>query len=339
MDTLDTVYFMTPGTKVRLDHDALLVDVPDNPTTHRVPLLRVESIVAASGVWLNPETLRKCADLGIHVTWITQNGKLVASITGQETGRGELRLAQYRAHENPEHRIELGRRFVAGKLQNYRQLLLRAARDATGGRQDTLRRVAGSHAAAIESLPSATSLTEVMGIEGRAAREVFSNANLLYVRGAPCGRSTRPPLDPVNCYLSMGYALLRSSVHAGCVHAGLDPMIGYLHGVRGTKPALALDLMEELRALLVDRLVISLVNRGQLVGERDTRTLPGGAVEFTPEGRRRFMEAWAEARRRTWTHAALARQVTAAELPIIQSRLLARHLREPEFPYLPWSLT
>lgn len=338
MDVLDVVYFMTPGTRILLDHDALLVEVPGCQGKTRVPLLRVESIVATGGVWLSPETMRRCVDLGIHVTWISQNGKLIASIAGQQGGRGELRLAQCRAHDNIDQRLELCRLFVAGKLQNCRQVLLRAARDASGKRQVDLRQAATAHASALESLPHAMSITEVLGIEGRAARVYFESSPHLYLRGAPVGRTRRPPTDPVNCYLSMGYALLRSAVHAACVHSGLDPYIGFLHGVRGTKPALALDLMEEFRPLLVDRLVMSLVNRGQLVGDRDTRTLPGGAVEFTTEGRGRFMVSWAESRAKVWRHGGLNRSVSAAELPILQARQLARHLREPEFPYRPWSL-
>ncbi len=135
----------------------------------------------------------------------------------------------------------------------------------------------------------------------------------------------------------MGYGLLRSAVHAALVHVGLDPMIGFMHGVRGTKPSLALDLMEEMRAPLVDRLVATMVNRGQLTDAKHTRELPGGAREFTHDGLLVFLDAWAQSRQREWPHRALARKVPAAQVPIIQARLLARHLREPDFPYQPWS--
>ena len=145
-------------------------------------------------------------------------------------------------------------------------------------------------------------------------------------------------MDPVNCYLSMGYALLRTATHAALGNVGLDPMIGFMHGVRGTKPSLALDLMEEMRALLVDRLVATLVNRGQLDASKHTRQLPGGGFEFTPDGRREFLEHWASARQRSWPHKGLGRSIPAAEIPIIQARLLARHLREPSFAYQPWAV-
>lgn len=336
MDQLDTIYLTTPGTFVGIEHEAFTVRLPDDQTWHRVPSLRVESIVAWRGVTLSPDAMDRCVRLGISVTWITQNGRFVASLAGAEQGRAALRLAQCRAYDDPEHRLALARAFTAGKLQNYRRLVLGVARDATGARQQELRLLAVRHAEAVAQLPRAQSLTEVLGIEGRAARRYFDAAPLIFTAEQPKGRTRRPPMDPVNCYLSMGYGLLRSSVHAACVHAGLDPLIGYVHGIRGTKPALALDLMEEMRALLVDRLVASLVNRGQLVSSRHTRQLPGGSYEFTSDGLRVFMDAWAQSRGRTWHHGALSRDVTAAELPFVQARLLARHLREPEFAYTPW---
>ena len=336
---MDTVYVTRPGTRLLLEQNALLVALPDYERKHRVPMLRVESIVAWGGVYISPDVMRRAADLGIHITWITQNGKLIATVTGNETGGGELRLSQYRAHEDADHRIDLARAFVQGKIHNYRTLLLRAGRDATGPRQRELRHIATRQALALEQLSTAQSLTEVLGIEGRAARDYFQSAHLVFTKVAPQGRTRRPPMDPVNCCLSMGYALLRNSTHSALAHVGLDPMIGYLHGVRGTKPSLALDLMEEMRPLLVDRLVASLLNRGQVSPDRHMRQLPGGSYEFTPDGLTVFINFWAESRTREWQHPVLGRAIPASNIPLVQARLLARHLREPDFAYQPWTTT
>jgi len=338
MDVLDTLYVSTPGTSLHLESDAIRLVHPDRPGRQIVPMLRLESIVLWGGVSVSSEVMRHCADLGIHLTWISQNGRLIASVAGDEPGRGELRLAQYRAYDDLDHRLALTRLFLAGKLQGYRQLLLRAARDAEPRRQARLRDVAKVHADAIGSLATASSMTECLGLEGQAARAYFSAAELVFTKATVSGRTRRPPMDATNCYLSMGYGLLRTSVHAALVHVGLDPMIGFMHGVRGTKPSLALDVMEEMRGLLVDRLVATLVNRGQLVAERHTRQLPGGAVEFTDEGRMAFLSHWAESRQRSWPHKAVGRTMTAAEIPFMQARLLARHLREPSFSYQPWEV-
>lgn len=132
--------------------------------------------------------------------------------------------------------------------------------------------------------------------------------------------------------------MLRIAVHGALEQVGLDPYLGYLHGVRPGKPALALDMMEELRPLLVDRLVITLVNRGQLA-PKHTQTLPGGAVQLTDEGRRFFLEQWTTARERPWHHHGLDREVPAGLLALVQARLLARHLRGASDAYLPWTVS
>ena len=334
MDLGDTVFASTPGTLLRLEGDALRVILPNSPGRHLVPLHRVESIVLWHGVDASSDVLKWCIRHGVHVTWITQNGRLHASVTGQEPGRPELHLAQYRAYDDSEHRLALARSMTAGKLQNYRQLLLRSARDATGVRQSHLREVAARHAVGIERLLTATTLTEVLGIEGRAARDYFGALHLV-INGARPVRARRPPTDPVNCYLSAGYGLLRSSVHSAIVHVGLDPCIGFLHGVRGPKPSLALDLMEEMRALMVDRLVATLFNRGQ-VKDLYWREVAGGATLLTDAGWKHLLRAWVESRQRPWPHQFLGRKVPAAEIPFVQARALARHLREPQHTYSPW---
>ena len=336
MDTLDTVYVATPGTSLHLDGDAMRVVHPERPGRHLVPLLRVESLVLWRGVHVSADLLHRCAAWGIHVTWITQNGRLCASITGHEPGRPDLRLAQFRAHEDPQRRLSIARVIVAAKIQNYRQLLLRAGRNAVGDRQRRIRRVADAHAQCLPRLAAATSLTEVLGLEGRAARAYFSGLDALS-SDAPTVRSRRPPQDPFNCYLSATYSLLRSSVHTALVHVGFDPFVGYIHGIRANQPSLALDLMEEMRALIVDRLVLTLFNRGQ-IKDSYLRSAQGGAVLLTDEGWKHLLAAWVDARQRVWPHKGLGHEVTAAELPIRQARALARHLREPDWPYQPWTV-
>uniref|UniRef100_UPI0012EA42D4 CRISPR-associated endonuclease Cas1 n=1 Tax=Actinokineospora pegani TaxID=2654637 RepID=UPI0012EA42D4 len=227
--------------------------------------------------------------------------------------------------------------FVAGKLHNYRQRLLRAARDNTRTRQTRLRDTTEHHATALTRLEHTRGLDEFLGIEGNATREYFQALDHLAPGTAP-GRSRRPPTDPVNCLLSFGYGMLRVAVHGALEHVGLDPYLDYLHGIRPAKPALALDLMEELRPLLVDHLVLTLHNRGQLL-PRHTEQLPGGAVHLTDHGRKFFLEHWSTARERTWHHATLDRDIPAALLPLIQARLLARHLRGDTDTYQPWTLT
>ncbi|SES36482.1 type I-C CRISPR-associated endonuclease Cas1c [Actinokineospora terrae] len=336
-ELLRTLYATTPGTSLHLDGDTVRVVHPERPGRHLLPLVRLDHIVAWNGVTLTDDLLHRCAADNRSVTWITRNGRFLARTSGPTTGNPHLRMAQYRAHDNAEHRLRIAKSFVAGKLHNYRQLLLRAARDTTGTRQSRVRDIAEHHATALTQLHDAQRLDEVLGIEGNAARAYFQALDQL-APGATPGRTRRPPTDPVNCLLSFGYAMLRVAVHGALEQVGLDPYLGYLHGIRPAKPALALDLMEELRPLLVDRLVLTMVNRGQLLA-RHTEELPGGAVHLTDEGRKVFLEQWSSARERTWRHAGLDRDIPAALLPLVQARLLARHLRGTADAYLPWTLT
>ncbi len=304
-ELLSTLYATTPGTSLHLDGDALRLVHPQSAGRHLLPLSRIDHIVAWNGVDLTDDLLHRCAADGRSVTWVTRNGRFLGRISGPQSGNPMLRLAQFRAYEDSRRRLGLARALVAGKLHNYRQLLLRAARDAAAARQDRLRELAARHAEALVELATAPSLTVVLGIEGQAARGYFRGLDILSP-GVGSGRTRRPALDPVNCLLSFGYGMLRVGVHGALEQVGLDPYLGYLHGVRSGKPALALDLMEEFRPLLVDRLVLTMFNRGQ-VKSRHTTTLPGGAVELTDDGRRMFLEGWTEARERTWRHAALDR--------------------------------
>ncbi|MFX0581133.1 CRISPR-associated endonuclease Cas1 [Nocardia nepalensis] len=336
-ELLKTLFVTTPGTSLHLDGDALRVYHPDKPGRHLLPLIRIDDIVAFNGVTVTDDLLHRCAADGRAVTWVTRNGKFLARVAGPLTGNPQLRLQQVRAHDDPTHRLALAKAMVAGKLHNYRQLLLRAARDLTGSRQSALRDIAGRHETALTALGQASDLNQVLGIEGRAARDYFQSFPSIAPTTQP-GRRKRPPTDVANCLLSFGYGMLRASVHGALEQVCLDPYVGYLHGIRPAKPALALDLMEEFRPLMVDRLVLTLINRDQ-VAKHHTLTLPGGEVQLTDEGRRFFLEQWSLARERLWPHAYLDRDIPAGLLPLIQARLLSRHLRGDTATYFPWTVT
>ncbi|MEU1525526.1 CRISPR-associated endonuclease Cas1 [Nocardia rhamnosiphila] len=335
-ELLKTLYVSTPGTSLHLDGDALRLYHPDKPGRHLLPLIRIDHIVVFNGVTVTDDLMHRCAADTRSVTYLTRNGKLLARVNGPVTGNPHLRIQQVRAHDNPIHALVLAKSMVAGKLHNYRQLLLRAARDLDGQRRTTLRATADSHAAALTSLRDTTTLDETRGVEGRAARDYFQALPSL-IPGTGPGRSKRPATDPANCLLSFGYGMLRAAVHGALEQVGLDPCIGYLHGIRPAKPALALDLMEEMRPLLVDRLVMTLLNRVQ-IKPAHTEQLPGGQYQLTDDGRKLFLEQWSLARERSWPHSYLDREIPAALIPLVQARLLARHLRGDTETYTPWTV-
>jgi CRISPR-associated protein Cas1 len=343
VELLNTLYASTPGTSLHLEGDTVRIYQADTQTgapRRLLPLARIDHIVAFGGVTVTDDLLQRCAADRRSVTWMTGNGKITARVEGPTAGNPHLRVAQHDAYRAHDHRLRLGKAFIAGKLHNARQVLLRAGRDATGNRQTALRETAEHHAAALPALRDATTLDVAMGIEGNAARGYVTawrhllspNASI----SAPPGRASRPPTDPLNATLSFGYTMLRIAVHGALEHVGLDAHIGYLHGIRSGKPALALDLMEEFRSLLVDRLVFSTFNQRQLT-DNDFTTTPGGGCQLTDDGRRTFLKIWSDARAKPWRHSLLNYDAPAAVIPLLQARVLARHLRGDLATYVPWS--
>ena len=334
----NTLYVMTPGSSLHLDHDAVRVFHPEGGAK-RLPLIRIDHVVAFGGVSISDDFMHHCAADQRSVTWLSGNGRFRARVIGPQAGNPLLRVAQHDVLRDADRRLGVARAFVAGKLQNTRQILLRAAADAQGARQEKLRTTSSAIAADLTSVPAAENLNVLLGIEGQAAKRYVGAWRHLIVAHsqvpAPTHRVSRPPTDPVNAALSFGYGMLRVAVHGALEHVGLDPYIGYLHGIRPGKPALALDLMEEMRHLLVDRMVFSAFNRRQLTPQH-FKQHPGGGCELTEDGRRAYLTLWSEARAREWSHRQLGRPLPAAVLPIIQARLLARHLRGDTARYSPW---
>ncbi|GAA2817207.1 CRISPR-associated endonuclease Cas1 [Saccharopolyspora taberi] len=333
-ELLRTLFVTTPGTSLHLEGDTVRIYHPERPGRHVLPLVRIEQLVVWKGVDVSNDLLLRCTEDARGVTWLSRNGRFLGRMGGAQTGNPLVRLEQTRAYDDPDRRLGIAQAIVAGKLHNYRQLLLRIARDATGPRQTDIRALADQHAEALTAVAASSSLTELLGIEGMAARSYFQAMPLL-APGVPPGRTRRPPQDPFNCVLSFGYGMLRVAVVGALEHVGLDPYIGYLHGVRSGKPSLALDLMEELRPLLVDRFVLTLFNRKRILPSH-TRSDPAGGIALTEDGRAFVLGEWSKAREREWKHTGLDRDVPAGLLPVVQARLFARYLRGDQPAYTPW---
>jgi CRISPR-associated endonuclease Cas1 subtype I-C len=340
-ELLHTLYVQTLGTSLHLDADTVRVYHPDQPGRRILPLVRIDHVVLFAGVTISDELLLRCADDGRSVTWLTGAGRFRARVSGPTIGNPLLRKAQHDAAGSIEHRLILARAFIAGKIHNARQVLLRAARDSTNERQTALRASADLHSERLALLPGARTTDEVLGIEGVAARDYFAALPHLVTatkEWGAVGRTKRPPTDPVNCLLSFLYGMLRVAVHGALEQVGLDPYIGFLHGVRPGKPSLALDMMEEFRPLLADRLAFTMLNRRELTRE-DFDKLPNGAYRLTDVARKTVLNAWQTSRQRSWPHAQLKRDVPGALIPLVQARLLARHLRGDIDSYQPWTVT
>ncbi|SDQ60874.1 type I-C CRISPR-associated endonuclease Cas1c [Thermostaphylospora chromogena] len=339
-ELLNTLYVQTQGASLHLDHDSLKVVIPEAPK-RTLPLRRLDGIVVYGHVTVSGELLTRCADDGRPVVWMSLSGRFLGRVDGPTRGNVLLRHAQHLAHADPKIRLSIARACVAGKLQNCRQVLLRAARDATTDTQTALRALVEDLEGLLERIPDTADLEELLGWEGHAAQLYFQGLALM-LRADPdipafTNRNRRPPTDPVNALLSFLYSLTRTLVHGAAEQVGLDPYLGFLHGLRPGKPALALDLMEEFRPIYADRLALNLLNRKQLRAEH-FETLPGGAVQLTQEGRHLLLTEWQGWKNKEWLHKLLGRKVPASLLPVVQARLLARHLRGELPTYVPWTV-
>lgn len=336
-EALNTLFVQTPGASLSLDHDSVLVTADGNRT--RLPLQRLDAIVLIGPVSASSELISRCAADGRPITSLSSTGRFRYRIEGPIGGNVLLRQAQHDTHRNPKLRARLAATIAAGKIKNSRRVLLSAARNSPD--VDTARVLRDTAEAVTRQLPELATidnLDTIRGIEGRAARTYFAGLQTAIRQpetAAGQGRTRRPPLDPLNALLSFGYGLLRLRCVGALESVGLDPQVGFLHGIRPGRPSLALDLMEELRPNFVDRLVLSTLNLRQLQ-PRHFEAEFGGGIRLTDHGRRQFLELWQQHQGRPVKHPLLHTKVETALVPLIQAKLLARHLRGDLPVYLPY---
>lgn len=337
---LNTLFVMTPNAYLRLEGETLCVEV-EREKRLQVPLHHIGSVVTFGDVMLTPALLHRCAEDGRCVVLLNRNGEFKARVEGPVSGNILLRQAQYAAAGNPTVSLTFARACIAGKLHNSRQLLLRGARDSHSEQDaDALRQIAQTLANHIRKLPDVSDLDTLRGLEGDSARLYFSAISYLTrpdqrILFSFEHRSRRPPLDRFNSLISFLYTLLLHDCRSALEGVGLDPQLGFLHAVRPGRPALALDLLEEFRSIIADRLALTLINRGQLT-ERDFEPRVGGAVYLNEQGRKTVIAAYQQRKQEELKHPLLDQTVPIGLLPHVQARLFARTLRGDMESYLPF---
>jgi len=338
---LNTLFVFTQGAYLRKDSETVVVRV-ERQNRLRLPLLNLGSIVCFGRVAVSPPLLGACAQKGIAVTFMTEHGRFLAAVNGFTPGNVLLRREQYRRADDLTASAEIARACIIGKLANYRTVLRRAVRDQTvGPATERLERVAVRLDMTLKCLSPTLNLDQLRGVEGDATSEYFSVFNDLIVAQKEgfvfSGRNRRPPMDPVNAMLSFGYAMLSNDLRSACEASGLDAAVGFLHRDRPGRPSLALDLIEEFRPVLVDRLVLSLINRQQ-VKPSGFQVDPGGGVRMDEATRKEIVAAYQKRKQEEITHPFLGEKMTLGLVPHIQARLLARHLRgdSDAYPSFAW---
>ena len=337
---LNTLYVMTPNAYVHLENDTLRIDV-ERIKKLQVPLHHLGSVVCFGNIMLSPALMHRCADEGISLVLLDGNGRFKARLEGPVSGNVLLRQAQHDKTSDGNFSLDAAKSFIAGKLRNSRQVLMRGAREAKDNAdRQVLENAAGTLAGSIGNLSHAPDLDSIRGMEGDAAKIYFSALTSLVRWDARddfsmAGRTRRPPRDRFNALISFIYSMVMNDCRSALESVGLDPQLGFLHAVRPGRAALALDLMEEFRAVLADRLALTLINRGQ-ISSTDFAEREGGAVLLDGEARRAVVVAYQERKQEEITHPLLKMRMTIGLLPQIQARLMARTIRGEMEIYIPF---
>ncbi len=327
---LNTLYVTTQGAYLARDGETVDVRV-EHATKLRVPVHTLGSVVCFGQVSCSPPLMGLCAERGVSVAFLSEHGRFLARVQGPVSGNVLLRRQQYRQADHPTWPAETAGAIVTAKIANSRTVLLRAAREGESGDESReLESATRRLARLLEDLQKPMALDSVRGVEGDAARTYFGVFDHLIVASKDAffmkQRSRRPPLDNLNALLSFLYTLLVHDVVGALESAGLDPAVGYLHRDRPGRPSLALDLMEELRPVLADRLALSLINRKQVRGAGFRKT-ESGAVTMDDDTRKEVLVAYQKRKQDELQHPFLGENVMFGLVPHIQASLFARCLR------------
>lgn len=327
---LNTLFVTTQGAYLSKEGETVAVRV-ENETRMQLPIHTIGSIVCFGQVSCSPYLMGFCAEKGVTLTFLTEYGRFLAEVRGPVSGNVLLRREQYRWADDPACSANMARSTIIAKIANSRTVLQRALRDHSDKMDEAeVRRIIGYLGHRMEACSREQELDGIRGIEGEAAAAYFSVFDNLIVAQKEnfffAERSRRPPLDNVNCLLSFLYTLLVHDAESALETVGLDPAVGFLHRDRPGRPSLALDLVEEFRPFVADRLALSLINLKQ-VQDKGFKRSESGAVLMDDSTRKTVLVAYQDRKREEITHPFLEEKVTVGLLMHMQATLLARHLR------------
>ena len=327
---LNTLYVTSENSYLALDGENIVV-YDEQKEVGRLPLHNLEGIVSFGYRGTSPALMGACAERNISLCYLTPQGKFLARVTGRVRGNVVLREQQYRSCKDEATGLEVAKNCISGKVYNARWVLERAIRDH--GMQIDVDRVKNASLqlkSSLELIQKAESKDQLRGYEGEAASIYFGVFNELILQQKKNftfqGRNKRPPLDNVNAMLSFVYTLLTNQIAAALEVVGLDPYVGYLHTDRPGRVSLALDLIEEFRAVYADRFVLSLINK-KIVNKKNFTRKENGAVLMDDDLRRKLLTEWQNKKKEIITHPFLKEKIEWGMVPYVQAMLLARYLR------------
>ena len=319
-DDLGILYLITPGTRLGKSGEALKITVPYEPD-HLIPTKDVAHVCIYGNSQISTQALIEMVERGIGISYLSPGGWLRAVTTAPLAKNVALRRAQYQAFDCKETCLKLARSIVASKIENQRVLLRR--NDEKSAERPTLSMLKDLKKSATE----ADSLQSLLGIEGIAAQkywEVFPELLQKRNNWPMMGRNRRPPKDPTNALLSFGYGLPCRDFMTALHSVGLDPLYGFYHSLVPGRPALALDLMEAFRPLVVDSIVIRTANEGRLSPDDFTQT-PDCCL-LSPQGKRSFIKTYEQRIDELITHPVFGYRLSYRRIFTLEARLLGRFL-------------
>jgi CRISPR-associated protein Cas1 len=336
---LNVLYITTPEAHLGKEGENVLVLMGEE-TRFRIPIHNLEGIVCFGYTGASPALMHLCAERKVALSFLAENGKFLARVTGPVNGNVLLRRRQYRLTDDPEGVVQLAKSFILGKIFNCKCVLQRFLRDHEGSEGTAaIQESVSNLQLQLQKATSCRGLEFLRGVEGEAARMYYGVFDYLITEAKTdfrfSGRSRRPPRDPVNAILSFLYTLLAHDCTAALETVGLDPQVGFLHRERPGRPSLALDLMEELRPYLVDRLTLSLINNRQLDIKAFTFKESGGVL-MNDELRKNIISVWQKRKQEEVVHPFLGEKIAVGLIPYAQALLLARHLRGDLEAYPPF---
>lgn len=336
---LNTLYVTSEDSYLSLDGENIVV-LDKEAEVGRIPLHNLEGIVSFGYRGTSPALMGACAERNISLCYVTPQGKFLARINGKVKGNVVLRKRQFASSMDENESLAIARNCIIGKVFNARWVLERALRDHSM-QIDTqkVKNASDLLKQSLELIRSSTSREQLRGYEGEAASVYFSVFDELILQQKKAfsfnGRNKRPPLDNVNALLSFTYTLLTNTIASALETVGLDPYVGYLHTDRPGRASLALDLIEEFRAVLADRFVLSLINK-KIVSSKDFKVKENGAVIMSDDARKLVISEWQKKKKEVLTHPYLKEKVEWGMAPYVQAMLLARYLRGDLDEYLPF---
>lgn len=328
---LNTLYVTNPDVYLTKDGENVVAKL-DQKEVMRIPVLNLEGIVGFNRLGASPYLMAMCAERNIGMCFLTPSGRFLARVTGATNGNVILRRRQYRYADDKQWSLNISKVMIAGKIFNSRKVLDRFRRDHASLVRDMDNYMRTSKLLDNDRLhiPSCKDMDTLRGLEGDAANAYFSLFGLMITAKEAVfafhGRNRRPPKDPTNCLLSFAYTLLTHECQSALETVGLDPYVGFMHTDRPGRASLALDIMEEFRGYLADRLVLSLINRGQVTA-KDFIENGQDNILMTDSCKKTVIAAWQKRKKETITHPFLKETVPVGLLPYIQAMLLARYVR------------